>query len=55
MKTVTIIGKSNVGKSSLFNALVKKKIAIVNNTEGLTRDLKIKNLNIDDFQIKLVD
>ena len=55
MKTVTIIGKSNVGKSSLFNALVKKKIAIVNSTEGLTRDLKIKNLDIDDFQIKLVD
>ena len=55
MKTVTIIGKPNVGKSSLFNALVKKKIAIVNSTEGLTRDLKIKNLDIDDFQIKLVD
>ena len=38
------IGRSNVGKSSLFNALVKKNLALVDNTPRYTRDIKKKKL-----------
>ena len=37
---IIILGKPNAGKSSLFNALLGKQIAVVNDFEGLTRDLK---------------
>jgi len=39
MKKVVLVGKANVGKSTLFNLLTGKHIAIVGNTAGLTRDL----------------
>ncbi|BFI91165.1 ribosome biogenesis GTPase Der [Enterobacterales bacterium endosymbiont of Anomoneura mori] len=47
---ITIIGKSNVGKSTLFNYLLCKKKSLVNNSLNLTRDrnygyIKIKNKN----------
>ena len=37
--TVTIVGRRNVGKSTLFNALIKEKKAIVDEYAGLTRDV----------------
>ena len=54
-KSVIIVGKPNVGKSSLFNALIKKNLALVNRTPGYTRDLKKKTAIIHNREITLVD
>lgn len=38
LKTIAIVGRPNVGKSRLFNALVKRRVAIVHDQPGVTRD-----------------
>ena len=38
LKTVALVGKPNVGKSTLFNKLAKAKISIIEDTPGVTRD-----------------
>ena len=56
MIKVAIIGRPNVGKSTLFNKLVKRNVAIVYDTAGTTRDVKeyiVKGY--DDFEFTLLD
>ena len=52
---VTIIGKPNVGKSSLMNALLKESRAIVTEIPGTTRDTIEEVISIKDIPIKLTD
>ena len=52
---VVIVGKPNVGKSSLFNALVGASRAIVTATPGTTRDLVTEVADLDGLRITLVD
>jgi GTP-binding protein len=52
---VLILGKPNVGKSSIFNMIVGKNIAIVDNFSGLTRDLKKKEIFFLDKSFELID
>src|SRR3954471_23427236 len=52
---VVIVGRPNVGKSSLFNWLVGKRLAIVDRTAGVTRDRLNYLMNEDDRYFELVD
>ena len=52
---VIIIGKPNVGKSSIFNGIINKKIALVDNYPGLTRDLRKKKIKLWDKELELID
>ncbi len=53
--TLAIVGRPNVGKSSLFNCLVERERAIVTATPGTTRDLVTETVSIDGIPVKLVD
>lgn len=52
---VALIGRPNVGKSSLFNALLNYTRAIVTDIEGTTRDTIIESINLDGFIANFVD
>lgn len=52
---VAIIGPTNVGKSSLLNALVGDDRAIVSDIHGTTRDLIEDTVNIGDFTFRFID
>ena len=52
---VAIVGEVNVGKSSLLNLLSKRKIAIVSEEKGTTRDIIETYLNLDGYPVILAD
>src|SRR5690554_1808106 len=53
--TVAIVGRPNVGKSTLFNRLVGRKIALVDDTPGVTRDRREAEGRIADLSFRLLD
>ena len=53
--STAIIGRPNVGKSSLLNNLLREEKAIVTNIEGTTRDVIEEYVNINGVPLKLVD
>jgi len=53
--TVAIVGRPNVGKSTLFNRLVGRKIALVDDTPGVTRDRREAEGRIADLKFRLLD
>jgi tRNA modification GTPase len=52
---VVLVGEPNVGKSSLFNALLKRSAALVSPLAGTTRDYLVGELSLGDVTIELVD
>jgi len=53
--TVAIVGRPNVGKSTLFNRLVGKKLALVDDTPGVTRDRRPGEARLIDLRFTIVD
>ncbi len=53
--TVIIIGRPNVGKSTLFNRLVGKKLALVDDQPGVTRDRRMGDAEIAGLEFTIVD
>ncbi len=51
----SLIGRPNVGKSSLFNAMVKEERSIVSNIEGTTRDAIDYEFSLDEQKYKIID
>lgn len=55
MKTVCLIGKPNVGKSTIFNRLIKERKAIILDTPGVTRDRIYGIVTYNDISFHLID
>src|SRR5699024_3804603 len=53
--STVIVGKPNVGKSSLLNYLIKDNKAIVTDVAGTTRDILEEYVNVNGIPLKLVD
>jgi len=53
--TLAIVGRPNVGKSSLFNRLIERDRAIVTATPGTTRDLVTERVSLDGIPVELID
>jgi GTP-binding protein len=52
---IAIVGRPNVGKSTLFNRLAGKKLAIVNDQPGVTRDRREAEGRLGDLDLELID
>ncbi|MFW5641441.1 MAG: ribosome biogenesis GTPase Der [Roseicyclus sp.] len=53
--TLAIVGRPNVGKSTLFNRLVGRKLALVDDQPGVTRDLREGEARLGDLRFTVVD
>ncbi|MBT9382285.1 ribosome biogenesis GTPase Der [Pseudooceanicola sp. CBS1P-1] len=53
--TLAIVGRPNVGKSTLFNRLVGKKLALVDDQPGVTRDLREGEARLGDIRFTVID
>jgi len=53
--TLAIVGRPNVGKSTLFNRLVGRKLALVDDTPGVTRDRRVGEGRLADLRFSVID
>ena len=53
--TLAIVGRPNVGKSTLFNRLVGKRLALVDDQPGVTRDLREGDAKLMDMRFTVID
>jgi GTPase len=53
--TVAIVGRPNVGKSTLFNRLVGRRLALVDDTPGVTRDRREGEASLGDLSFRVID
>jgi len=55
MIKIALIGQPNVGKSSLFNRLARKRVAIVSDVSGTTRDVRRREIDINGREAMMLD
>ncbi|MGE4506766.1 MAG: GTPase, partial [Desulfovibrionaceae bacterium] len=53
--TIALIGRPNVGKSTLFNRLLRRSLAITHDTPGVTRDRILGTAYLDGLEVQLID
>ena len=53
--TIAIVGRPNVGKSTLFNRLVGRRLALVDDTPGVTRDRREGEATLGDLSFRVID
>ena len=53
--TVALVGRPNVGKSTIFNKLVGQKISIIEDTPGVTRDRIYSEAEYKDYKFNVID
>ena len=55
LPVIAIVGRPNVGKSSLMNALTRRMVSVVDPTEGVTRDRISRPMLVNDRAFELMD
>ncbi|PCH94672.1 MAG: ribosome biogenesis GTPase Der, partial [Rhodobacteraceae bacterium] len=53
--TLAIVGRPNVGKSTLFNRLVGRRLALVDDQPGVTRDIREGDANLRGLHFTVID